>query len=144
MKATLKRKEVPQLLKTMKSLTGILNVKKAISFGRDMKPVKEQIEEIESFELTKPARLTELQEKYDQLFKAKQMALKTGQVNEAELLFSWEHGQEFKTMFDTYRAGEHKFLNETVEINFKTIFESNDLYEVRTAELAFMLTYFIK
>jgi len=46
MKATLKRKELPQFFTTMKSLTGILNAKKAISYGRDIRQVNEKIEEI--------------------------------------------------------------------------------------------------
>jgi hypothetical protein len=139
MKIEIKRREIPALLKQMQSLAGIKNVKKALSFGRDIRLMKELVNEIEDFSFTKPARLTELQREFDNLFRQN-----SAKSSEAEILKSWDYGQEFMALLEDYRISERQFLRETVEMTFSTIFDEADFESVPNAQVAYMLSFFMK
>lgn len=143
MKAKLKRSELSELLQRMRSLTGIKSVKKALDFGRDIKKIKSLIEDFnEAIEKTKPPRLVELIAEMKIKF-AKELKEKT-EVTNPELIEKWEHGKEFIDLTSEFRKERDDFMNEKIEIVFKTVFTEQDVTSVPDAKTAEMLMYFMK
>jgi hypothetical protein len=141
MKVKVKRKELPRLMVAMKSLTG-LKLKQALSFGKDQRMLQEEIDSFQDFEKTKKERLVELQKLFDEWAKNKEL----GSTVSNELIETdWEHGKEFVQLLGEYRKSESEFINEKMEITFKTCFDENDLtLKDVSSETGWMLSYFMK
>lgn len=143
MKSKIKRSQLPELLEQMRSLKGIATVKKAIEFGRDIKYLKNLIDEAnEAIEKIKTERYVELEKEIQKKF-GKELR-ERGSIQNSELKSKWNNADEFIELYSDFTFRRDQYLNEICELDFCTIFSDNDLTSLSDGKTAEMLAnYFM-
>lgn len=137
---TLKLSDVQQFYATMKGLNGILDNKKAISWGRDLRVIKPVTEEIKDFpETIKNDDLVKLEKEFSDLQQAS-----GGKKSNYEIIQAWPKGEKYLLSVADFNKRYNVYLNEKVEFFFQTQFAEKDIHKVESGEMAEMLSWFWK
>lgn len=139
MNVKIRRADLNPLFEEMKKLNG-LPLKKALTFGEDRRTITAETDKLSDFETTKTTRLIELEDE----LKAKLEGL-TEVEQRKEVINAWPNVFEYNQLVDAFRVSERDFMQEEIELTFKTTFVEKDIDTKKiSSDMGWMLSYFMK
>ena len=137
-KVTIRLSEVNQFYQSMKGLKGILDNKKAIRWGRDLRLIKEKIDELTDFqEIITTSEFKSMQEEFTKL------SHEAKDKTNAEIIKSWDKGTAYLKAIQQFEKQYNDHMKEHVTFDFKTKFEPENIHKIEDGATAEMLSYFM-
>ncbi|HET6558057.1 MAG TPA: hypothetical protein VFG54_12130 [Prolixibacteraceae bacterium] len=152
---TIKRKRIAGILNALGQIKGMKEAMKSISLGRDIRALRQLMDEAEeALDRCKPENYETLAKELRELKQKKareiEPSLKEGEVVNEQIVTShvfltWPKVNKWMEMTREYEAAEREIMNTEVEVVLHTEFVEKDLPKaVEDAAVAEALSYFMK